>query len=633
MKDKILKYIVPCAFMLLFAVAAWAFWAFVYPAHMHLAEQLQMFEYTTQYFLDTAVKPAGVAEYISRYLIQFFYSEPLGPVVMALLLMVVYHSAMLLGMRMPHKDTKPLYVSFLAATIALVPAILVWAFLVSMDAKLTMPVALALSLYAVLLTDLVTRKVGNLVINYAVIAVMAVILAFAVGSIFVVYVMLAVVALCCKLKASGTIHFNKLLYSILFALILWFAVDNIVAYVYPYPHDALTWGGYYNRFIFITAENNVSTWWFTTGSLSFLLLVTRMKQPKAMTYVAAVAGIVAASACAVVVSKKVNKDEEGMLQNMYLMHMERWDDIIERSHQSAPATSYEQAPLNLAYAIKGQLADRYFATKQYGISGLLPRYQMDYMTPLLSADAYYHMGMVNTAQRFYYESMESIADHQKSAFLLQRLTMTALANGRYALAKRYIHRLKNTRYYSQWAAAMEKYADNPSTIDQHTVLHRLRAMRTKQESLFSDDNPPAYIAEMLNGNPDNLVAWQYLFMSLMVEGRLDELMQTAQFYTTHFPQKMLPVHVQEALLYTWVTKTGGVNGFPWRVHNEVGQRFMQFAQQANQPREIAEPIVRRDYADTFWCYAVFKAQEQQTASQSAVPDARTGASQQAPSRE
>ena len=159
-------------------------------------------------------------------------------------------------------------------------------------------------------------------------------------------------------------------------------------------------------------------------------------------------------------------------------------------------------------------------------------------------------------------------------------------------------------------------------------------MRTKQESLFNDDNPPAYIAEMLNGNAENGAAWQYLFVTLMVEGRLDELMQTAQFYTAHFPQKMLPVHVQEALLYTWVTKTGGVNGFPWRVHNEIGQRFMQFAQQANQPREIAEPIVRRDFADTFWCYAVFKAQEQQAAAQpSAVPDARTGASQQAPSRE
>ena len=52
---------------------------------------------------------------------------------------------------------------------------------------------------------------------------------------------------------------------------------------------------------------------------------------------------------------------------------------------------------------------------------------MDYMTPLLSAEAYYQMGMINTSQRFFYESMESIADHQKSAYCLQRLVMTALA--------------------------------------------------------------------------------------------------------------------------------------------------------------------------------------------------------------
>lgn len=613
--------------LLLFAVVAWAFWAFVYPAHLHLAEQLQMFEYTSLYFVDTITKPAGLAEYISRFLVQFYYSDAIGPVVIALVLTLIYHAGILLGRKSG--------ISFIIThSFALVPAIFSWAFLVGMDAKLTMPIALLISLYAVSLTAFLLRKVSSIFIQYAIIALLAVVLAFAVGSVFVVYIILSTVVLCCRLKelaANGIA--GKILTAILFALALWVSIVCIMPFAYSYPREVLAWGDYYNRFIFIPADYNVSTWWATAASLSLLLFTTRYRQSKVLSYVAAVVGVCFASTGAVLLSRHVNSDEEGMLQNIYLMHNQKWSDIIERSRVSSPATSYEQVPLNLALAMKEQLADRYFSMKQYGMAGLLPTYQMDYMTPLLSADAYYHMGMINTAQRYYYESMESIADHQKSAFLLQRLTMTALANGRCALAKRYIHRLKNTLYYSKWASQMEKYADNPSTLDQNPELHRLRTLRTKQESLFNDENPQAYIAEMLNGNPDNPIAWQYLFTSLMVEGRLDELMQTAQFYTKHFPQKMLPVHVQEALLYTWVTKTGGINGFPWHVHNEIGQRFMQFAQQANQAREVAEPIVRRDFADTFWCYAVFKAQEQPQSSSPVSPDARTGASQQAPSRE
>lgn len=612
--------------LLLFFMAAWAFWAFVYPAHLHFEEQLQLFEFTRGYFCDVVVKPAGVAEYISRFLTQFFYSDTFGPVVVALVLTAVFHASMLFG--------KLRGLGLIAKyTIALVPALMAWAFLISMDAKLTMPVALCICLYAAWLTSLTKVEKGKLFAIFLIkIAVVALVLAFTVGSIFVVYIALSVVALSCKIKEiEGKAFGNKMIVCTIFGLALWGAVVALTANVYPYPRNVLTWGDYYNRFIFMPAEYNVSTWWATIASMIFIILVSSQKQ-KALTYVAIAVGIIVSSTCGYLVSKQVNSDEESMLDNMYLMRNQRWNELVAKYNQTSPATSYEQAPYNLALAMKGQLADRYFTKPQYGVSGLLPQYQMDYMTPLFAADAYYYMGMINTAQRFYYESMESIADHQKSAHLLKRLTMTALANGRPNLAKSYIHKLKNTLYYKDWATEMEKYADNPKLMDENADLLRLRKQRTQQESFFDDRNPPSYIAEMLNSNPNNEVAWQYLFTMLMVEGRLDELMQTASFYSKHMPQKMLPVHVQEALLYHWVEKTGGLNGFPWRVQTEVGQRFMQFAQAAHQAREIAEPIVRRDFADTFWCYAIFKAQAAQ-ASQQQATDGRTGASQLQSGRE
>lgn len=607
---------------LLFAVAAWAFWAFVYPAHLHMWEQLQCFEYTWGYMADALVKPAGVAEYVSRFLTQFFYVGSLGPVVLAAVLLLVYHSAFLL--------TKTSDAGIVAKHgFAMVPALLSWAFLVSIDAKLTLPVALCMTLYAVWATMKLTLRAGvKLFVPAIAMLIMAVILAFTVGSVFVVYIVLMLVALLRQMKADGKLVWKWGLGCTLYSVALWFAVVNLLSVCYPYPKDLLMWGGYYNRFCYVDADYNVSTWCWTIGAIAASMLLPALMKSKAMKIACGVMAVTASATCAYFVSQSIDNDEESLLENMYLMRNAQWNEIINRSKVSQPTTSYEQCPLNLALAMRGQLADRFFAMRQYGMDGLLPRYQMDYMTPLLAADAYYEMSMINTAQRFYYESMESIADHQKSAHLLKRLTMTALANGRVNLAKSYIHKLKNTLYYREWAKEMEKYADNPSLMDKHAELARLRSQRTKQESFFNDNDPTPYIGEMLNCNTNNDVAWQYLFTMLMVQGRLDELMQAAQVYTQHFEGRMLPVHVQEALLYTWVTKTGALNGFPWRVSTNIGQRFMQFAQSANQSREVAEPIVRREFGDTFWCYAVFKNQEQKAQPQ-LTPDASTGASQQA----
>ena len=633
MKTKSMKYksiYIHLSALLLFFLATWAFWALAYPAHLHFMEQLQCFEFTADYFRDVVVKPAGVAEYLSRFIVQFFYNNVAGAAVMAALLTLIFHATWLL-----YREQKAAGNSNAAGkrtqwisgvvrlSLSLVPPLLCMAFLVSVDAKPTMPVALALSLYAVWLTE-------RLPVRHRIVAgvVLSVILAFAVGSVFVVYMLLVFIRL--PFTQNDDIHLfgirskwggRCLLW--LMALMLYVVIILLLFRFYPYPKDVLVSGAYYNRFITMPAEFNVSTWLWTVAVGCLMMSV----RPKAYMLVAPLAVI----PCLYFIHKQYIPDEESMLDNLSMTHNAQWDDIIAKYHDGrVPASSYEQACYNLALAMKGQLADRYFTMHQYGVDGLLPVYQMEYMTPLFAADAYYEMGMVNTAQRFYYESMESIADHQKSAWLLKRLTMTALANGRVNLARSYVHKLKNTLYYRYWAEQIQKYVDHPELMDENAELHRLRTERTQQESFFDDENPPSFIAEMLNGNPVNEVAWQYLFTMLMVEGRLDELMQTAAFYTNHFQGKMLPIHVQEALLYHWVTKTGGLNGFPWKVLPEVGQRFMQFAKAAHQSRDIAEPIVRRDYGDTFWCYAVFKAQQPQQAKHT---DGNTGASQLQPGRE
>lgn len=599
-------------------IVAWAFWMYAYPAHLHLHEQLQMFEFTSFYLQDTIAKPAGVAEYISRFLVQFFYDDKLGPVVAGVVSALLYNATTLLSSKVTSKK-KSMQVSslLLKQIVALLPVIMTTAFLIGLDAKFTLLVALCITLYAVKLTECLPKRIAPWAAG-----VIAAILAFCVGGVFVVYLL----SYYGRLTVRG-IEQKKWKHAawLALALVLWGVTVLLESHVYPYPTSLLAWGENYNRFVYIDAPYNTLTWWGTIAAVLALgcsnTMVPRLVMLLPLIYTANDMRTLYDGA------------EESMLENMYLVRTNNWDAIIEKANKKAPESSYEMTGLNLALAMKGLLADRFFQYDQQGVNSLLPVYATDYMTPLFSAEAYFQMGMVNTAQRFYYEAMESIADYQKSAWYMKRLTQTALANGRIQLARSYIYKLKQTLYYSEWAKDMERYCDNPELLNANAEIARLRSVRVKHDTFFNDNYQVASIVEMLNDSPQNEVAWQYLFTMLMASGNMDDLLHTAQFYAAHSNKKLFPVHVQEALLYAWLAKTGSMNGFPWAVSTEVGQRFLTFVQQANQPREIAEPIVRRDYAGTFWCYAVFAAQQQGQQNANRAVDASTGASVQQPSRE
>lgn len=121
-----------------FATAAALFFHFGLRYHLHYQEQYQLFLLTWPYFCDTVSTAGGLADYLGRFLTQFFICAPAGAAIVALLLCGVQLSCWnCFRNRNPYMY--PL--SFL-------PAILLWGFLCDEDALLTAPVALILCLLA-----------------------------------------------------------------------------------------------------------------------------------------------------------------------------------------------------------------------------------------------------------------------------------------------------------------------------------------------------------------------------------------------------------------------------------------------------------------------------------------------------
>jgi hypothetical protein len=65
---------------------AFAFFNFIYPYHIHYQEQMQLFRFGADYFIESIKIPSGFGDWISGFLVQFFYYAPAGALILAVLL-------------------------------------------------------------------------------------------------------------------------------------------------------------------------------------------------------------------------------------------------------------------------------------------------------------------------------------------------------------------------------------------------------------------------------------------------------------------------------------------------------------------------------------------------------------------
>ena len=201
-----------------------------------------------------------------------------------------------------------------------------------------------------------------------------------------------------------------------------------------------------------------------------------------------------------------------LMEYDWLVRMQRWDDIVAKSEAKQPDLPMSVCATNLALAMKGELGDRCFQFYQHGTEGLLPEFERNFSTTLLTGDAYFYLGLVNTSQRYAFEAMEAIPNFNKSVRAIRRLAETNLINGEYSVAEKYLTMLSKTMYYRQWAKKRIEMIHNPKLIDSDRVYGYLRRVRLADDFLFSDKELDRICGQLVMHNKDNMVAIQYLLM-------------------------------------------------------------------------------------------------------------------------
>lgn len=477
------------------AAILFAFFRYVHPELLNFHEEYQLFLLNSEYFLERALLPGGVAAWTAGFLTQFFYLTTIGAVVMAAMLVVL----LLLVWRK---------VKFLP--LALLPLALM---VIAVGNQNLMPAYIVSIIIAMSVEAILPKKSHGLAVDIVLTTAAALLSYWLTGPM--AWLTLLLIAA----RSTDGVKFSARIISIIIAAVAVVIATALSCNIAAYPAMHVITGLYYNRLPTSSVDIIGACVPVAIILLSILAekvlneeLTARLKSSKWLLPAASLAVIIAS---AVVVPKTYNAEEYEHMRYDYYLRGQRWDDIVAFANKQMPTKPFGVCALNLALAMRGELCDRMFDYFQHGSEGLLPPFSRDYSSPLAAAEAYWQIGLVNTAQRYCFEVMEAIPDYQKSGRLIKRLVQTNIVNGEYGVARKYCQMLQQTLFYRSWAekelARLNLKADErEKAINSDPVYGRLRQSRLDNDFLFSDKEIDKMMGQLFMKNSKNALAMQYL---------------------------------------------------------------------------------------------------------------------------
>lgn len=482
-------------------LALWAFlfWKFSYPYAMAYQEQYQMFLFDWSYLAQRAAVPGGLAAYVAEFLTQFYISSTFGAIVIAALYATIQLLMMRLMKGLPYREV-----------LSLLPVLMLWWL---MGDESVMP-AYVVSLVMVLgaMTLVPSGWMGRMI--YAIVGFP--VLHWICGPLALMSLIYACVLVYMESRrwiAGCVVTVIGVMYAMVHVL--------VVAQYVPYPLSRLYAGVFYYRMVdvypYMLGGIGVTALALAVAGAAYTMFSTtgtgkRKIEHKSWMASGGFAFAFVAVAAMFVIPTGYDERKYDLMEYDWLVRMQRWDDIVAKSEAKQPDLPMSVCATNLALAMKGELGDRCFQFYQHGAEGLLPEFERNFSTTLLTGDAYFYLGLVNTSQRYAFEAMEAIPNFNKSVRAIRRLAETNLINGEYSVAEKYLTMLSKTMYYRQWAKKRIEMIHNPKLIYSDRVYGYLRRVRLADDFLFSDKELDRICGQLVMHNKDNMVAIQYLLM-------------------------------------------------------------------------------------------------------------------------
>ena len=579
---------------LLFGVAVVIFWSVPYMSGLCFQEQYQMFLFDIGYFLERIVLPGGLADYISEFLVQFYYMPVLGGTIIALLLMSI--QAISWGL-MKQYGMKAVFPGYL---LSFVPSIVLWCAMGDQNLLLSFVVALS----GALLMGWIHNRFHNRLVKVVFELVSTALVYWFLGPVVFLYAALMIGDTLMKGKQNGHI-LSSLGYSACL-LILTVAWILLTTQSLQYPLYRIFSGLNYYRYPGTVSPLPLGVMIWTVVVVFFGMVpdghawIKKLQQSKVVMVLAYVLVIVASWFG---IKASFDAMTYDLIDYDFLVRTEQWDKIIEKAEKKPATTPLGVSCVNLALSQKGQLADRLFEFYQNGGEGLFPTFTRDMISPVSTAEIFFRLGMVNDAERYMFEAQEAIPNYRKSARLTRRIIECEIINGNYQVAAKLLRRLQKTLFYSNWANQTMALLGNEKAINRHPIYGKLRKYREKkQDFLFSDREMDQMLGLLFLNDNHNRMAYEYLMCYELLQRDLEKFVQ-------YYPlgrfvgYDHIPRSFQEILIGNWMKTHSDPRTIPYSVDAQNVNNTLNFIQLYMQNPKNPQ-LGQQPYVSNAWHYVM-----------------------------
>ena len=585
---------------LLFGVAVVIFWAVPYVGGLCFQEQYQMFLFDIGYFLERIVLPGGLADYISEFLVQFYYMPVLGGAIIALLLMGI--QAVVWGLMKQYGARH----DFPGYLLSFLPSIALWCAMGDQNVLLSFVVAL----FGALLMGWIHNRFNNRLVKVVFELVSTALVYWFLGPVVFLYAVLMIGDTLMKGKQKGHL-LSSLGYSACL-LILTVAWILLTTQSLQYPISRIFTGLNYYRYPGTVSPLPLGVMIWTVVVVFFGMVpdshawIKKLQQSKVVMALSYVLVIVASW-----FGIKASFDEMtyDLIDYDFLVRTEQWDKIIEKAEKKPATTPLSVSCVNLALSQKGVLADRLFEFYQNGGEGLFPTFTRDMISPVSTAEIFFRLGMVNDAERYMFEAQEAIPNYRKSARLTRRIVECEIINGNYKVAAKLLRRLQKTLFYRNWANQMMALLGNEKAINRHPVYGKLRKYREKkQDFLFSDREMDQMLGLLFLNDNHNKMAYEYLVCYELLQRDMEKFMQ---YYPLgrFVDYDHIPRSFQEILIGNWMKTHSDPRTIPYSVDAQNVNNTLNFIQLYMQNPKDPQ-LGQQPYVSNAWHYVMVQDKEE-----------------------
>ena len=579
---------------LLFGVAVVIFWAVPYVGGLCFQEQYQMFLFDSGYFLERIVLPGGLADYISEFLVQFYYMPVLGGAIIALLLMGIQTAVWGLMKQYGARHDFPGYL------LSFLPSIALWCAMGDQNVLLSFVVAL----FGALVIGWIHNRFHNRLVKVVFELVSTALVYWLLGPVVFLYAALMIGDTLKNAKQKGNV-FSGIGYSagILILTVAWILLTTQTL---QYPLYRIFAGLNYYRYpgAISPLPFVVMVWAVVIPFLGMIPCrqksLQKLQQSKVVIVLSYVLVIVASW-----FGVKASFDEMtyDLIDYDFLVRTEQWDKIIEKAEKKPATTPLSVSCVNLALSQKGMLADRLFEFYQNGGEGLFPTFTRDMISPVSTAEIFFRLGMVNDAERYMFEAQEAIPNYRKSARLTRRIIECDIINGNYKVAAKLLRRLQKTLFYSNWANQTMALLGNEKAINRHPIYGKLRKYREKKQNfLFSDREMDQMLGLLFLNDNHNKMAYEYLMCYELLQRDMEKFMQ-------YYPlgrfvgYDHIPRTFQEILIGNWMKTHSDPRTIPYSVDAQNVNNTLNFIQLYMQNPKDPQ-LGQQPYVSNAWHYVM-----------------------------